>query len=142
MLELTMSEQEFMRDYLGAGLSSYYSDLDSIISRWRTFSLGLDDFPPNDYYQYTLGVHHRQILQDIIEKAPESLGIKLTNEIKPIDEHFRQRTWETRKRTSLGSNEYWFDFRFPNSPSQPLVHDFTGDIGDELTHRGFLTRLD
>jgi len=99
--------------------------LDNLIEKWRRFVIETEQGYEDSIYEYTNDLSIRDILEEVLLYAPQSLRGKLAKEIEIWDIRFQKATVEAEKPlvSRLSCNLPWWWFRIPKKLAGELEAD-------------------
>ena len=135
-MALRLSEEEsasldnFLAKYLER--ANYPITLDLLLDKWKTFVSWVESGYSDSIYEYKNDLSTRTILQEIVSDLGESLGDRLSGELRPWDERFTKATIEASKpfHPDQEIEEYPWVSRIPIS--------MTEEFSNELLEEGYI----
>jgi len=96
--------------------------LEQLITEWEQLASTLKRCYPFSIYDYQNDISIRDLLQEIVEQAPSSIREKIIRTISPLDEQFKQLTYEISSPLLEGINpHYWWWYRLPKNAGNELM---------------------
>jgi hypothetical protein len=102
--------------------------LNGLLQRWRSFVVQVEQGYEDSIYEYMNDLSVRDILEEIVLKAPYTLRCKLVELLRAWDERFYDMTREINKPLAQKSLPWWS--RVPKNLSD--------ELGSDLKSGGFL----
>ena len=112
--------------------ANYSITLDLLLDKWQSFVFQVESGYSDSIYEYQNDLSTRTILQEIINKLGEPLGMKLSDELRSWDERFMGATLKASKplHPDLDIEKHPWISRLPKV--------ITDELRDDLLVEGYL----
>lgn len=130
-LDISTNEDTFLKPIMQrfSARAKYTVTLNDLVTDWEDFVSMVEEGYPLTVYDYYNDMDARDMLREVIITVPYSLGSKIADFLKPIDERFYQATKGVERAliTTGDIKDYPWWYRVPLRMGDELKKDLQAD---------------